>query len=265
MLRLLGAADVEVVITRDVIRKATHGVKHVVPMAVIEQLPELMHDPLVVYRSATQPDAVVMHLALQDRNGDPVLSAVHFNAALNRIEVNKIASVYGTKGGMAKINKMEREGLALYRREKEAPGNPLHSGLQLPKGEHSYQEPSAREQPDRSDPHPSPEPTIRSADDVRKSQARYSREGSALEQTIRRKMGLEPEHGWDEKAHDFYRDWKAQRPSARRAWLRDLGRRLNTATFDGLAPIKYAEASQGHVEAARSAYIAARPPPAPIR
>ncbi|EOV3371228.1 hypothetical protein OSZ62_17040 [Edwardsiella ictaluri] len=258
VLRLLGAADLEVVITRDVIRKATNGVKHVVPMAVIEQLPELMHDPLAVYRSATQPDAVVMHLALQDRNGDPVLSAVHFNAALNRIEVNKIASVYGTKGGMAKINKMEREGLALYRREKEAPGNPLHSGLQLPKGEHSYQEPSAREQPDRSDTHPSPEPTIRSADDVRNSQSRYSREGSALEQTIRRKMGLEPEHGWGEKAHDFYRDWKAQRPSARRAWLRDLGRRLNTATFDGLAPIKYAEASQGHVEAARSAYIAAR-------
>ncbi|UCQ19348.1 hypothetical protein DCF79_08030 [Edwardsiella tarda] len=258
VLRLLGAADLEVVITRDVIRKATNGVKHVVPMAVIEQLPELMHDPLAVYRSATQPDAVVMHLALQDRNGDPVLCAVHFNAALNRIEVNKIASVYGTKGGMAKINKMEREGLALYRREKEAPGNPLHSGLQLPKGEHSYQEPSAREQPDRSDTHPSPEPTIRSADDVRNSQSRYSREGSALEQTIRRKMGLEPEHGWGDKAHDFYRDWKAQRPSARRAWLRDLGRRLNTATFDGLAPIKYAEASQGNVEAARSAYIAAR-------
>lgn len=96
------------------------------------------------------------------------------------------------------------------------------------------------------------------ADDVRNSQSRYSREGSALEQTIWRKMGLEPEHGWGDKAHDFYRDWKAQRPSARRAWLRDLGRRLNTATFDGLAPIKYAEASQGNVEAARSAYIAAR-------
>ncbi|GAB4591925.1 hypothetical protein ETAR_15280 [Edwardsiella tarda] len=104
----------------------------------------------------------------------------------------------------------------------------------------------------------SSEQKIRSADDVRNSQSRYSREGSALEQTIRRKMGLEPEHGWGDKAHDFYRDWKAQRPSARRAWLRDLGRRLNTATFDGLAPIKYAEASQGNVEAARSAYIAAR-------
>ncbi|WP_370554354.1 hypothetical protein NMD73_07995 [Edwardsiella tarda] len=104
----------------------------------------------------------------------------------------------------------------------------------------------------------SSEQKTRSADDVRNSQARYSREGSALEQTIRRKMGLEPERGWGDKAHDFYRDWKAQSPSARQSWLRDLGRRLNTATFDGLAPIKYAEASQGNVEAARSAYIAAR-------
>lgn len=126
-----------------------------------------MHDPLAVYRSATQPDAVVMHLASLDRNGDPVLSAVHFNAALNRIEVNKVASLYGTKGGMAKINKMERDGLALYRREKETPGNPQHSGLQLPKGEHSYQERSVTEQPESLDTHPSPEQKIRSADDMR--------------------------------------------------------------------------------------------------
>ncbi|EOV0998732.1 LPD38 domain-containing protein [Edwardsiella piscicida] len=150
------------------------------------------------------------------------------------------------------------DGSVRYRREKEAPGNPLHSGLQLPKEEHSYPEPSAREQPDRSDTHPSPEPTIRSAEDVRNSQARYSREGTALEQTIRRKMGLEPERGWGDKAHDVYRDWTAQSPSARKGWLRDLGRRLNTATFDGLAPIKYAEESQGKAEAASSAYIAAR-------
>ncbi|MFB6413049.1 LPD38 domain-containing protein [Edwardsiella piscicida] len=104
----------------------------------------------------------------------------------------------------------------------------------------------------------SSEQKTRSADDVRNSQARYSREGTALEQTIRRKMGLEPERGWGDKAHDVYRDWTAQSPSARKGWLRDLGRRLNTATFDGLAPIKYAEESQGKAEAASSAYIAAR-------
>ncbi|WP_392441439.1 LPD38 domain-containing protein [Edwardsiella piscicida] len=104
----------------------------------------------------------------------------------------------------------------------------------------------------------SSEQKTRSADDVRNSQARYSREGTALEQTIRRKMGLEPERGWGDKAHDVYRDWTAQSPSARKGWLRELGRRLNTATFDGLAPIKYAEESQGKAEAASSAYIAAR-------
>ncbi|EER3390310.1 hypothetical protein F9K69_003799 [Escherichia coli] len=45
VLRHLGAPDLPLVISRDTVRKATNGVKHVVPMDVIERLPELMHDP----------------------------------------------------------------------------------------------------------------------------------------------------------------------------------------------------------------------------
>ncbi|ELA3557546.1 hypothetical protein RFO57_000285 [Escherichia coli] len=137
VLRHLGAPDLPLVISRDTVRKATNGVKHVVPMDVIERLPELMHDPDAIYRSATERNAVVMLLDAVDKNGDPVVSAVHMKAVRSRLEINKVASVYGTENGK-KLKSMEMTGLTLYRREKLSHDNLLHRGLQLPKGEHSY-------------------------------------------------------------------------------------------------------------------------------
>ena len=137
VLRHLGAPDLPLVISRDTVRKATNGVKHVVPMDVIERLPELMHDADAIYRSATERNAVVMLLDAVDKNGDPVVSAVHMKAVRSRLEINKVASVYGTENGK-KLKSMEMTGLTLYRREKLSRDNLLHRGLQLPKGEHSY-------------------------------------------------------------------------------------------------------------------------------
>lgn len=138
VLRHIGAPDLPLVISRDVIRKATNGVKHDVPMDVIERLPELMHDPEAVYRSATEKNAVVVLLNATDKHGDPVVTAVQMKAIRSRMEINRIASVYGTKGGMNKANSMDKAGLTLYRKEKLSRDNPLHRGLQLPEGEHSY-------------------------------------------------------------------------------------------------------------------------------
>ncbi|MFK8549513.1 LPD38 domain-containing protein [Escherichia coli] len=138
VLRHLGAPDLPLVISRDTVRKATNGVKHVVPMDVIERLPELMHDPDAIYRSATERNAVVMLLDAMDKNGDPVVSAVHMKAVRSRLEINKVASVYGTEGGMNKANSLDKAGLTFYRKKKLSRDNLLHRGLQLPKGEHSY-------------------------------------------------------------------------------------------------------------------------------
>ncbi|HBB2458186.1 TPA: hypothetical protein J9656_004013, partial [Escherichia coli] len=131
VLRHLGAPDLPLVISRDTVRKATNGVKHVVPMDVIERLPELMHDPDAIYRSATERNAVVMLLDAVDKNGDPVVSAVHMKATGKRLEINKVASVYGTENGK-KLKSMEMAGLTLYRKEKLSRDNPQYSGLQLP-------------------------------------------------------------------------------------------------------------------------------------
>ncbi|EHJ6107401.1 hypothetical protein KBS15_004495 [Escherichia coli] len=116
VLRHLGAPDLPLVISRDTVRKATNGVKHVVPMDVIERLPELMHDPEAVYSSATHNNALVMLFGAKDKNGDPIIGAVHLSVSKKGIEINKVASVYGTEGGMSKANSMDKSGLTLYRK-----------------------------------------------------------------------------------------------------------------------------------------------------
>lgn len=139
VLRHLGAPDLPVSISRDVVRKAANDVRHFVEMDTIEKLPELMHDPLAVYDSATQKNSLVLWLDAVDKKGNPVLTAVHMNNKSHLLEINRIASVYGTDGGMSKINNMERQGLALYRSDKLNPDGSLYSGLQLPKGDRTSQ------------------------------------------------------------------------------------------------------------------------------
>lgn len=163
VLRHLGAPDLPVSISRDVVRKAINGVSHDVKMETIEKLPELMHDPLAVYDSATQDNALVLWLDAVDRNNDPVLVAVHMNSKKDVIEVNRIASVYGTEEGK-KIRHMERQGLALYRSDKLNPDSSLLRGLQLPKGDRANQGSGTK---------------VLQPDDIRKGPY-YSRSRSAL-------------------------------------------------------------------------------------
>lgn len=79
-----------------------------------------------------------------------------------------------------------------------------------------------------------------------------------IQQDINRKMGFNPETGRTEKAKSFFEKIRATDKEARRSWLEKTGKALNTRTFDGLAPIKYAEDAKGGINAQNSAYIGAR-------
>ncbi|MCL6328497.1 hypothetical protein EXT51_03140 [Pectobacterium carotovorum subsp. carotovorum] len=265
VLRALGAPNLDMFINRDTVRKATNGVKHDVPLSVIENLPELMHDPLAVYRSSTQTDAVVILLEAQDVNGDPVISAVHMNARKQNMEINRIASVYGTEEGK-KIKTMEREGLTLYRRKKENPDNPHSQGLQLPMEERSYQGSDSANRrysqrlqlPKEGDPAESRKNILSSAD-IRKNKTLYSRSGNpAMDAETSRKMGFTVEKGWFDKAKDFYQMAADKDRTELKQWWQETFRKLNTKTFDGLAPLKYAEDAAGKSDAMVSGYAAAR-------
>ncbi|WP_314190080.1 LPD38 domain-containing protein, partial [Yersinia massiliensis] len=265
VLRALGAPNVEMVISRDTVRKATNGIKHNVPAEVIEQLPELMHDPLAVYRSATQDNAVVALLEAQDANGNPVVTAIHMNAKRGRLEVNRVASVYGTVGGMAKVQGMEDAGLALYRREKQNPDKLRSVGLQLPK-ENTYQGSESQSGTaqelqllKRGSPNQDSVENILSSTDIRKNKALYSRTANpSMDAETNRKMGFNVEQGWFDKAKTFYGTVTSKDKTELKAWLKETGRKLNTKTFDGMAPLKYAEDAAGINDARSSAYIGAR-------
>ncbi|WLD56872.1 hypothetical protein NFC81_09025 [Salinispirillum sp. LH 10-3-1] len=127
VLRAMGAPDLPMTITLDVVRKATNGVKHDVPMSVIEQLPELLHDPVAVFNGSESGSLLVLVNAM-DSNGAPVVSAVHFKKAEGRLEVNRLASVYGKDNPRV----LARHELR-YLNKKKNPELVRLIGLQLPK------------------------------------------------------------------------------------------------------------------------------------
>ncbi|MFK7682276.1 PLxRFG domain-containing protein [Aeromonas caviae] len=175
VLRRVGAPDLPLRITRDIVRKATNGVKHDVPMHVIEKMPELLHDPVAVFDSRTEPDAKTILVDAVDTSGRPVITAIHLNAKAGRFEINRIASVYGKDNGIGAMERWIDEGLLRYAREKQ---NPLGTtqGLQLPK---------------RGSPERVYDSNILTKDDIRKGGIKMSQSvadnSPSLEQSITQK------------------------------------------------------------------------------
>ncbi len=141
LLRALGAPALPITISRDVVRKATNGVKHSVPMAVVRQLPELLADPVMVFASAPHPErknrkveksSLVVLMDAIDEQGAPIIAAVHLRQYEKRHEVNRIASVYG-KDQAEVIGSWIRQGLLRYRHTQKSLAWFQSRGLQLPK------------------------------------------------------------------------------------------------------------------------------------
>lgn len=135
VLRRLGAPDLDVTISRDVVRKATNGVKHHVPMSVIQALPEQIASPVMVFKSKTEQGSLVVLTEFNDAKGDPVIAAIHLSKQVGqKIEVNEISSVYG-KGPGSKISEWIGSGLLLYAHKEKSRTWLTDRGLQLPKAQ----------------------------------------------------------------------------------------------------------------------------------
>lgn len=141
VLQALGAPPLPISITRDVVRKATNGVKHAVSIAIIRQLPELLANPVMVFNSAPNPERInreteknslVLLIDAVDEQGAPIIAAIHFKQHEKRHEVNRIASVYG-KGQTGVITSWIRDGLLRYRQMQKCLEWLQSRGLQLPK------------------------------------------------------------------------------------------------------------------------------------
>ncbi|EKN3846938.1 TPA: hypothetical protein SK294_001626 [Yersinia enterocolitica] len=240
----LGARNIELTMPASVVHKATDpSVRdHAVRLEDMKRLPELISDPVSIMRSATEKDALVSLVEAHDANGNPVIAAIHLNGkGAGFAEVNKIASVYGKDNRAALQKQLDNDLLYL---DKEKAAKWLHAtGLQLP-GANTLSGSSKN---------------ILSKQDIRNSDALYSRTANpSMDAETNRKMGFNVEQGWFDKAKTFYGTVTSKDKTELKAWLKETGRKLNTKTFDGMAPLKYAEDAAGINDARSSAYIGAR-------
>ncbi|QHQ15787.1 hypothetical protein GMW39_07805 [Pectobacterium parmentieri] len=240
----LGAKNLELVMPASVVHKAIDPSvrNHFVKLDDMKKLPDLIADPIAVMKSATEKDALVSLVAAHDANGSPVIVAIHLNGkGASFAEVNKIASVYGKDSQSALQRQLDNDLLYLH---KEKATQWLHAvGLRLP--EANTLNGSGQK--------------ILSSSDIRKNKTLYSRSGNpALDAETSRKMGFNVEKGWFDKAKDFYQMAADSDRTELKQWWQETFRKLNTKTFDGLAPLKYAEDAVGKSDAMVSGYTAAR-------
>src|SRR3990172_3059692 len=117
ILRALGVKANKVTITERVIEKSKAGEgHHPLPVEVLEKLPSLIRDPLVVFDSATIKGAFVF-LTRTEYKGKSIIIAIHPDVKEGRIEVNRVASVHDKEVGA--IGKWFEKGLPRYWDEKK--------------------------------------------------------------------------------------------------------------------------------------------------
>ncbi|WP_439830962.1 LPD38 domain-containing protein [Aeromonas caviae] len=274
VLQAVGAPDLPLRITRDIVRKATNGVKHDVPMPVIEQLPELLHDPIAVFDSKTEQGAKTILIDARDASGRPIITAVHLNAKAGRIDVNRIASVYGKDNSHRVLMGWVEEGLLRYAKEKQ---NPLGTtqGLQLPKrgspervyysnilsrGDLAKDADKARDRvtaAGHAAPSRSEQESARDDGPFPPDGLKFSQTNSAADEALQ-KLNLGPKPDIIDKTKASLSKLRQVDQGVVSSWFDRVIKKANTEVLDALAPIKYAEEAAGITDAADSGYVAAR-------
>lgn len=141
VLQKLGAPDLAMTMTQNVLRKIGEGGKHGLPDALVRRLPALLAEPVMVFRSGTQANSLVALLETV-HSGMPVVAAVHLDVARGSVHINDIASVHGRSGGFGWVDGEIRAGRRVYADKTKIPawrrgfaedhGSRRMSGLQLP-------------------------------------------------------------------------------------------------------------------------------------
>ncbi len=130
VLTALGAEQLPVVVTQSTLHKIMRGGKRTLPVDLIKQLPEKIADPIMVFDSKTQPDALLVMTELK-HEGKTIVAAIHLSKETGRYVVNNMASVYG-KDNKNIFAEWIRDGYLRYMNKKKSREWSVTSGLQLP-------------------------------------------------------------------------------------------------------------------------------------
>lgn len=87
---------------------------HGITTSIIERIPKLIAAPSHLFRSATGLGGAVL-VTIENKNGAPIIIALHPSKRVGRRVVNEVASMYA-KEGPDPISKWSRQGLLLWER-----------------------------------------------------------------------------------------------------------------------------------------------------
>ncbi|MBZ0158384.1 MAG: strawberry notch C-terminal domain-containing protein [Alphaproteobacteria bacterium] len=135
VLRRLGAEQLPVVIDQSTLKKVIHPRsvdkgKHGISVSMIRQLPQQLHNPVMVFDSATQKNSLVVMTELQ-QDDKTIVIAMHLSKKKGYNVVNDIASIHPRERDSHIVGWMKKGLLRYYNKEKTHQW--LRSrGLQLP-------------------------------------------------------------------------------------------------------------------------------------
>ncbi|MDP1931891.1 MAG: LPD38 domain-containing protein [Gammaproteobacteria bacterium] len=113
----LGASNLPLRLPGAVIKKAVDG-KHSLTKQMLKDALSQIHDPVMVFDSATEPGALVALTNVFDSEGRPVVAAIHLEKRSGRYEVNNLASIHGRNSAFQIKNWIEKDLLAYRHRQK---------------------------------------------------------------------------------------------------------------------------------------------------
>jgi hypothetical protein len=129
VLLAVGVSEAKMLMPPSVIRKVTVD-KHSLTREMIEQIPAAMHDPIFVFNSATEADAITIITDVKS-NGSNVLVALHLDQPAPRQKANLILSLY--EKSPTSVQGWIKDGMLLYAHTKKARSYFQSARLQLPR------------------------------------------------------------------------------------------------------------------------------------
>ena len=139
VLKALNVFDFDIVLFQETLDKATRSEKkvinghkgHAIPIGIIKAIPEFINNHLMIFKSRTQKNSLVIFTNAFDKSQRPVIIALHLDKRKGRIIVNEIASIYGRNNDIDFLKNNIKENNLLYLDEKRSLKWGTRRGLQL--------------------------------------------------------------------------------------------------------------------------------------
>lgn len=125
----LGVPRFKLIMTQRTLQKII--TKHTLTASVIKRLPALLRSPVMIFKSATELDAIVAMIDATDKNGNIVIVVIHPDRRHKQHRINLIASVYGKDRARWFTEQIEK-GRLLYADKEKALRWSQSARLQLP-------------------------------------------------------------------------------------------------------------------------------------